>query len=580
MKQSILVLTALEESWPADSQPVLFLGEWCCLYSRKAQWEKFDSEVLAYHWDDRNKLYEDYKYCCELLEKILILLTEKLNEIHNVNHTLKYWRILIGPWLINFLPIVLDRWSCLNNAILTKSISEVIILKTSDQAYVPYDMQNFSTFQEDDWWNNHLYSLILQSINLKKITYKHVIKINKKKTKDSFSITSKFKSFIVKFFSILNLRNKYFIITPYIGLFSNISLNMRWFQVPLIYNFKKLSFPPVADKYRDWKLTSENSDSEFEKVLKELIPLQLPIAYLEGFKTLHNAAKDINWPKNPKIIWTSNSFYLDEVFKIWAAERVENGTPLLIGQHGGGYGQHLIQFPEYHELKICDNYITWGWGNSNPNISPIGILKKIKQKKQLSLLPQKALLVISGAPRYSGTLMSIPIAGQIIQYMNDQFEFYEKLSNQVKKDISIRLYPYDYHWDQYERWKDIFPDVDINESDSSFNKIIINSKLVISGWNSTTYLESMASNIPTIIFWRPELFEFREEAVVNFEELKRVGIYHENSSSAAIHAMKIWEDVDSWWSSQEVIEAKNNFVNTYAKTGYLVNNLHKLFDKF
>jgi hypothetical protein len=39
MKEYTLVTTALEETWPDDNQPVLFLGEWCRLYSKKPLWE-------------------------------------------------------------------------------------------------------------------------------------------------------------------------------------------------------------------------------------------------------------------------------------------------------------------------------------------------------------------------------------------------------------------------------------------------------------------------------------------------------------------------------------------------------------
>ena len=63
MVNKVLVTTALEDSWPKDPEtPVLFLGEWCRLYSRKERWQKMNSEVLSYHWDDRTKLYNDYIY--------------------------------------------------------------------------------------------------------------------------------------------------------------------------------------------------------------------------------------------------------------------------------------------------------------------------------------------------------------------------------------------------------------------------------------------------------------------------------------------------------------------------------------
>ena len=56
-----LITTAKENTWPKDkNRPVLFLGEWCKLYKRKNLWEGMDSKTIKYHWDDRNKLKNDY----------------------------------------------------------------------------------------------------------------------------------------------------------------------------------------------------------------------------------------------------------------------------------------------------------------------------------------------------------------------------------------------------------------------------------------------------------------------------------------------------------------------------------------
>ena len=108
---------------------------------------------------------------------------------------------------------------------------------------------------------------------------------------------------------------------------------------------------------------------------------------------------------------------------------------------------------------------------------------------------------------------------------------------------------------------------------------ISNSKIVICGWNTTTYLESLVSDIPTIIFWNPKLFELREEARESFEELKIVGIFHETPDHAASHLMAIWRDIDSWWSQPEVIKAKNNFLAKYAKTTNLTNELFTILNE-
>ena len=49
----------------------------------------------------------------------------------------------------------------------------------------------------------------------------------------------------------------------------------------------------------------------------------------------------------------------------YVAECIEkNDTKLIIGQHGGVYGQYLFSSMEDYELNICDKYLSWGWNNS------------------------------------------------------------------------------------------------------------------------------------------------------------------------------------------------------------------------
>ena len=38
------------------NEAILFLGEWCRLYSRKFVWNDLDAIVVLYHWDNREKI--------------------------------------------------------------------------------------------------------------------------------------------------------------------------------------------------------------------------------------------------------------------------------------------------------------------------------------------------------------------------------------------------------------------------------------------------------------------------------------------------------------------------------------------
>ena len=61
MVKKFLVTTSHKETWPNNNEKIIFLGEWCKLYSDKSYWENLDSEVLNYHWDNRDKFERDYQ---------------------------------------------------------------------------------------------------------------------------------------------------------------------------------------------------------------------------------------------------------------------------------------------------------------------------------------------------------------------------------------------------------------------------------------------------------------------------------------------------------------------------------------
>lgn len=162
MVKRFLITTALEETW-VSNEPVLFLGEWCKRYGRKGLWSNMDAEVMPYHWDDRSKLHADYQYLKEFHERLLQDLTPQLNKIHDVDRSLRYWRILIGPWLGWFVQALFDRWTSIQRSISHCEISGTIVMTGWEDSFVPHDHDDFvNRFAFEDEWNHYIYSKILQ----------------------------------------------------------------------------------------------------------------------------------------------------------------------------------------------------------------------------------------------------------------------------------------------------------------------------------------------------------------------------------------------------------------------------------
>jgi putative transferase (TIGR04331 family) len=141
--------------------------------------------------------------------------------------------------------------------------------------------------------------------------------------------------------------------------------------------------------------------------------------------------------------------------------------------------------------------------------------------------------------------------------------FVEKLPASIRDALTVRLYSIDYGWDQVARWRDRFPMLRLDEGHSNINDLIQQSRLYIATYNATTFLESFTMDIPTVIYWNPNHWELRDSAIPYFEELKSVGIFHETPESAARHIAVIWDDVDTWWTSEPVRAVLFRFKERY-----------------
>ena len=226
-----LITTALQETFPKDAnETVLFLGEWCKIYNKKTVWEKFDSQTMSYHWNDREKLYTDYQSIQIIYEKILFELSNKLNQTHQVNYSLRYWRILIGPWLGCFTQILFDRWFMLNTALDDNQKYLCYIIKREPLSLVPNDMSHFQQWSITDDWNEAIYGQLIELCWANKVNITWIEKIKQtpqpsaKKTLIKKYIKEKALPFLNKF-SMKD--DNYFFTSSYLPLKTELKLQMR-----------------------------------------------------------------------------------------------------------------------------------------------------------------------------------------------------------------------------------------------------------------------------------------------------------------------------------------------------------------
>lgn len=568
-----LVTTAIEATWPAADTPILFLGEWCRRYGRRAAWADRDADVLPYHWDDRAQFAQDYTRVQRVYEELLAELTDELNRQHRVAHSRRYWRIVVGPWLGFFVQMLFDRWVCIMAAAANPQVDGVTTLGGDATHLIPEDFDDFCTLYGSDAWNEHLYARLLRdetTIPCTELARPTVVP-EVRRREPVVPLAARLRRLAIKggsrMAALLQRQTDVALHRTYLPLRDELRLHLRLGQVPqyaCTLLFPRCSVQPAR---RQWQLAKWAEDP-FARVAGRFIAAQLPRRYLEGYAELVAQAERAPWPKCPRVIFTSNALYGDERFKAWAAERVDAGARLIVGQHGGHYGIGHLNYSEDHEVAVADRFLSWGWEcPEHPNIFRIG---QLKNRRPLGVHHevQKAILVITSiAPRYSYFMFSSPVAGQNLRCIEEHVRFHQSLSPRVQQNVLFRLFGPDAGpngWEQAERMRDALPTARFTPPGVPIDALLRQSRLVISTYNATTFLETFTQNIPTLMFWNPEHWEVRDSARPFFDALARAGVFHASPEDAARHLEAIWGDVEGWWRSAEVRAAVLAFCTEYS----------------
>lgn len=567
-----LITTADQRFWKTD-EPILFLGEWCKLFSQRSVWGKMDYEVLPYHWDDRKKLYQDYLYLDNLYEQTLFQMRDLLNQIHGVDHSLRYWRIVIGPWLYYFIQILHDRYQSIISAIESGKVTNTLIgSKYEGTMWLPRDFSCFRNWFMNDDYNHYLYGRIIEFTGRMPFEAGEVGDGNNYKEPDDRIINIFAPKKIVK--RLIDLYGKFVpdrfnqivLISSYLSTFDLIKLQLSLKQIPYL-------FPPdvpVPDAYIDpdirEKLIFKSSKSEFEELLGKILKEQVPLIYVEAYSQMNERSLKA-YPKKPKVIFTANAYWLNEAFKFWVAYHLDRGVKFVGTQHGGHYGTGFWSCLENHEIQIYDRYYTWGWKSDvYKNTKPLAAAKLDNTKGVRSKKGGRILLVLMSMPRYFYHMYSAPAAASgTLSYFNDQYQFVKAIPKETQRLLLVRLYLHDYGWSQMARWNSEFPEIECYHGSKSMLDQLKESRLVICTYNATTYLETFAANFPTVMFWNPDHWELRPSAWPYFDELRRVGILHDTPESAAALVNEISHDPASWWNHPEIQKAKDDFCLQFAR---------------
>jgi putative transferase (TIGR04331 family) len=566
-----LALTALEDFWSPDEK-ILFLGEWCRKFERRDYWETLDYELLESPFSKPDLDRQAYCYVLSLKEEILPLLAEQLNQIHGSQFSMRYWRIVVGPWLDNYIAAYYDRYIHLKAA-LNDYPDLLTVLLDPDDCKLLDDTLEWQAALVTDEFNLQIFSRILHAMG-----YDFPCA---RRTQPS-SYCKKYllyRSFKGKVFDLLmSMHRSTFLrmtgtsIVMKNSYFSRVDeLRFLWSMQGKMFLSRGIDSDPIdyvdGSEMREQLTSLELNGDEFKLILTSLLPMDLPRSFLEGYQSICQSVSKF-YPKSCKAIFSANAWFSDDIFKIWAAKEAERGSILMGAAHGGNYGALECLSTEDHEIKITDRYYSWGWTRdcSSTQIIPMPVQKLISCKKISSSQEREGILWVgTSTPRYL-SLPGFPSA-HYEDYIRWSERFLQKMSeSDLLNQLLFRPHMEDFSWSLTDRLHLIEPKLDIDTWDVLLQDRLRCNRLYVCDHLSTTFIEALGTRMPTVLFWNPSTVRLRKEAEPYFDLLRESGILFDSPEGAAAAVCSIYGNVDKWWGDDRRVEAVNKFCYHFART--------------
>jgi len=568
-----LATTALETFWDT-TKPMVFLGEWCQSHHKKFHRNVLNAVVIDSVTQQHHQSTEAYNYTIRVYNQLLPQLSDWLNKIHSTQYSSRYWKIIIGSFLLWYIQVVYDRYLYLKSASELYPAFETIGLSASSFK-TPINTMEFYLFAtESDAWNLQLFTQILKhqfktpSLH-KDFDWHDEMQERKNKFGSSmnFSKLTKLKLSFLRY--LLNLRRKKSVGVYFCGLSNKniyrLLLSSKFKIFPLIKmdNGEGIVFRENKpnNKLRA-EITRLHSEDDFTALVLETLQINMPLNFIEYYKE-ESLQSDKSFPYSPSVI-VGAGWNPDDQLKFWGAKHAEKGHVIVDLQHGGGYGTHQYSSREYLERDNCNAFISWGWKNGEDVIPAPSVLaceKKYSQKKNQS--QHLILWVANETPRY---ILSIEQSLQSLEksYSDLQYRFASALNQDIRSQIMMRVRPSSKH---HATIRELLPDLKIHlpQGKDTFFDQLSSAKLFISDNLQTTFLYSLAFNVPTIVFCDNALRQINAEAKQYFDQLRDCGIYHDSPDSAAKWVNQVAHNPMAWWKKPDVQLAREEFCHQFVR---------------
>lgn len=501
------------------------------------------------------------KFSFFLSKKIIKKFYARLNKLTKSSLSYKQWEFILLHWCFFTVCHSFTLWNIIEKS--KRKKFKLFDTNINDVLKRPEEFKPSSKVV-----NNWMLKKILDFKNIKysvsgKINYSP-IPIHKK---------SVFKRTISKLFSILNLffPSRVLLVDTGLNFVNELFLNIKLKQAPIYFDLHDFKINNVDKKLRHDLKIKVSKKKKFENFFEEIFPEILPNEFLESFNYYLNFPQKNFWPEKNKFKMIVTQSISSSIKRIMFSKYMGKKNCLIILQHGGGYGIAKMHLAEMVESYLGNKFLTWGWeekkGKKHPFISMK--ISQLKNKTIKNISKSKIVFFISSYTKFFQKIGFYPSTNyQTILQFRYITNIVDRLKKDLKNKLTLRYSKYGFDRGGLEFPKNLF-DKNINYDGlmQPFYKSVNKNTLTIHDNinNSTAWIETLALNIPTIIFADVNTNDVRTSFVKTFKLLKKNNIVFTDTLSLSNFVNNNFENLNDWWNSKKIQDARLITINKYAR---------------
>lgn len=498
-------------------------------------------------------------------ERVLAALTVLLAERHGCGDE-RFWRILLGPWVLLWVPSVAERVARVRAALDAGAVSEgdrtfprsqlppvdtasaVAAMKDADRFCARIDACTLAVLEgrslpaapEGTAWS-------AAAVPFRRAVLSAAL--------DAVQATRGGRC----------VRHRASYLPPDVA--GRLARSTRGALLPLGLPAFVLTAAPCEPAERELLGTCDLGDDDLGRVLAALLPLDLPAVFLEAFDRLA-AFVDRYGGRPPRAILSANAWYFDEPFKLWAAQCAAAGTQLLGVQHGGNYGIDAVLPGQDHETAVTDRYYSWGWSGatSRADVQPMPPVKLVGRTAEPASARHDGVLYVCTV--YAQGLVAFPkAAAQFDDYLDRHRRFASALAPEIAEVLRVRPHAEDSGWGVADRWRALLPGVEIESWSAPFPASVARCRLLVIDHLSTTFAEAIALDRPVVLHWSPVNAPVGQRAAETIQAFRDARILFDDPAEAAAETAVAYADVEAWWAAPARRAAVAAFRDRFASVG-------------